>query len=217
MIKRISLGCVFIIACNLPHVFAKEIEKKYLLGQLFSLDKNGREHYLDGIEVKIPSENIGSLTENGGNFRIELPDRLKGGDKVIMAIKKPGWSMLSPYRGELYLPRNWRTEYIKVRIIPTTVGLNPMVYYANKVSSVDNISSGYRVQVIVTSSKIKADTFVRILRSKKLEARAELITLNNKRHYQVSTGPYETKPEALRVKKQLIESTDLPDDIFVPQ
>lgn len=206
---------LFITLSSINFTIAAE-EKRYLLGQLISLDEQNREHYLDKIEISIPSQNASAFTENGGNFKMELSNQVQGGEKATISIKKSGFSMLSPYKGEFFLPKNWKTEYIKIIVIPTIVGLNPMVYYEKNTETPNNTSGGYWVQVIVTSSKSKADRFISLLQSKGLKARSEPITLKKKRNYQVSTGPFKTENEAKKIRGQLINDPNLPNDVFVP-
>ncbi|QTR47336.1 SPOR domain-containing protein [Thiothrix litoralis] len=197
-------------------IFPEILYSKTLSGVLYAVDSKGIERPLDGVRITISHTGQFDETKNNGQFEIEIPENLDSGDKINLTTDKNGWSVFSPYDGETYIPKNWQTERLKIRIVPYIISLFPNVYYDSTIKNPDNTIGGYWVQVIVTSSKNKADRFISLLQSKGLKARSEPITLKKKLNYQVSTGPFKTEDEAKKVRDQLINDPNLPNDIFVP-
>lgn len=185
-----------------------------LSGLVFTVDEQGVERPLDGVIIDI-NRGDNDRTHENGKFTINFNKKSKitPGDKISLSVNKSGYSMLTPYQGELYFPKDWVNEKIIVRLVPFPINFYPNVYFDKKINP-ERAVGNYLVQIFVTVDRMKAATLVAELKRRKLQARYETI-MESPVSYRVIIGPFISEEEAERIKGMVIKDFNLPSDSFV--
>ncbi|MFQ5709900.1 MAG: hypothetical protein ACE5HO_20790 [bacterium] len=112
MIKRASL-LVLLLPCLLGAQ-----EKRWLRGEVLSIDENGKKIPHARIQVNLKEPASSDRTNEDGIFRIFLPDAFKPGERVTVEVKEPGWGIQYPLEGETRIPADLRKELVEIRLLP---------------------------------------------------------------------------------------------------
>lgn len=192
--------------------------KKVLQGQVVELDMSGKLIPLADVPVAIKSGIDTAYSQADGAFKLLVPDQLSPGDKVVLSIAKNGYRLVSPYRGIIYLPKDWEREQILVRLsrMPSAAGSEEANSDDHNQSPSVTTSKRFIIQVLSVADRKKAEEVTNNFLARNIPANFEPNKANAD-NYRVKLGPFNTVEEANTLKKQLIDENLLPKDSFVKQ
>ena len=192
--------------------------KKVLQGQVVELNAQGKLTPLADVPVSIKSGIDTAYSQANGAFKLLVPEQLSPGDKVVLSIAKKGYRLVSPYRGIIYLPKDWEREQILVRL-----SRMPSVAESEGSNSADHAQGPsvttpkrFIIQVLSVADRKKAEEVTNNFLARNIPANFERNSANTD-NYRVKLGPFNTVEEANTLKKQLIDENLLPKDSFVKQ
>ncbi len=205
----IKIGMISLVAL---FAFSSSAMADKLHGHIFAVDEMGVEHPIDNIGISIgKTQQPGDVSKDNGKFELSIDK--EPGDKVFISINRNGWSILSPYDGEFFRPKDLKNEELIVRIVPFPLNFYPSVYFDSRVMN-GNSSGTHVVQVFVTTDRMKAANLVNSIKNQKLEARYETI-LGTPVQYRVLVGPFQNKTIADEARMKIIKDFNLGDKSFV--
>lgn len=203
-----KLGATLLIAFYTSMVFADELN-----GRVLAVDELGVERPIDNIGIRLGKVEKNPAEHHGnGRFTLSISSKSPG-DKIFISIDRPGWSILSPYEGEFFLPKDLENEELIVRVVPFPLNFYPSAYFDSRVMG-GNSPGTHVVQVFVTTDRMKAANLVNSIKNQKLEARYETI-LGTPVQYRVLVGPFQSKAIADETRIRIIKDFNLADKPFV--
>lgn len=69
------------------------------------------------VQIRLRATGRTAVTDDHGEFLLELPVDLRPGDRITFAVDKPGWVLAFPYEGEDKLPAE-RGAAVTLRLMP---------------------------------------------------------------------------------------------------
>jgi len=160
-----SIKGVVVLLCFFVSVIVTA-ENDFLTGKLVTYTSDGYEIPMASQNISIQHTTINADTDERGVFRLNLraeqnkyANQLKPGRKITLKLKDPGWFILTPYEGKLYVPKILDDYEMTVRVVfnqsKVKLGAYNAVFSTNKPNSK---RLHFAAQVVSTISELSAYT-----------------------------------------------------------
>lgn len=194
-------------------------------GSVVFLTEYGEEKTIQGNIVRVSNKNCtDGLVKIDGTFIIDCTSEkeLDAGDNAVLSIDRPGWTMLTPMKGEITIAKNQAEKSIKLILILNRSPLYKMLFTNKLESEVKKELFIYTVQVLATYNESEAIDVVKRLNfdSAKLghksyyERHLKNNMPDNGYLFKVKVGKLRTKPDADALEGKVIDLYNKYRDAF---
>jgi len=215
--KQLLIMIIFLGSMN--HALASD---NYLYGTLKAYTPYGKQEPMAGVKVSVLyNDKIFSTTDYQGRFRLDigLDNRLKAGKKIVLKIDEPSWLMLSPFKGELFIPYNLENYELNIKLVTNRSRLQIDGFtasFAGKDNNGVEINQVYLVQVLTSTSRDAAFTTKDFFVQKGFKTYIQVTkSFNDIVYYKVLVGNYLTKNKANIAKNRIRKTYKKYKDSFV--
>ncbi|WP_020558450.1 SPOR domain-containing protein [Thiofilum flexile] len=171
---------------------------------------------VSNITVSIDTHKISAATDQQGVFRLALPPSITEGDKLKLALKNTSYSLISPHKGIIYLPKQWSTEVISLIIrVDSIQSIPPPSSTPTKPNKSSN-PNHFIIQIASLSDKTQVEKLIHKIQPSLTTAQSYYLKVPDKPdQYRVVIGDFDTSITANELKDKLTQQQLISKDSFV--
>jgi tetratricopeptide (TPR) repeat protein len=116
--RRVMVSLVVMAVCGWAKPAAAAGESRYLRGEVVVVGDLGDRRPEKGVKLWLRETGDPQVSREGGQFRLYVPPRLRGGSRITIEADKKGFRIWQPLEGEARVPDDLERETIEVRLLP---------------------------------------------------------------------------------------------------